>query len=290
MYTAPFEYRRADTVEQAIGWLANDPENSKVLAGGHSLLPLMKLVLAQPQVLIDIGRITALKGIRIEGDDVQIGAFTTYREIVESPEVNEFCPLLAQAAQTVGDVQVRNRGTIGGSLCHADPQADMPAAVLALDAELLIEGPSGQRTQSIDGFFLAPFITSLAPGEILTAVKIPKLPAGAHTTYLKRPHPASGYPLVGVGIWLTVHDQVIDNGHIGITGIADLPFRARHLEDFLKGRLLDAATIAQAGPLAADDANLDDDPYKKNLLQVYVTRALSQFGESFAAKGLNGKS
>ena len=290
MYTAPFEYRKADTVDQALGWLAADLENSKILAGGHSLLPLMKLVLAQPQVLIDIGRIEALHGIRTETDHVQIGAYTTYRELVESPEIGEFCRLLALSAKSVGDVQVRNRGTIGGSLCHADPQADIPAAMLALDAELVIEGPDGKRTEKYGGFVQAPFITNLGPGDILTAVRIPKLPPGAASVYVKRPHPASGYPLIGVGIWMSFTGGAINDCHVGITGIADLPYRPRHLEDFLKGSSLKEETIIQAASLAGDEADWDGDEYKKQLLNVYITRALSQFGESTVAKGPNGDS
>ena len=290
MYTAPFEYRRADTVDQAVKWLQDDPDNSKILAGGHSLLPLMKLVLAQPPVLIDIGRIQALKGVRSEGDHLEIGSYTTYQELVKSPEVDAFCPLLALSAKTVGDVQVRNRGTIGGSLCHADPQADMPAAMLALDATLVIEGPQGTRTEPYDGFLMAPFITNLGAGDILTGLRIPKLPQGAHCVYLKRPHPASGYPLVGLAIWMTFEGQRIGNCHVGVSGIADLPFRARHLEDFLKGRVLDDKTIKEAGPLAGDEASWEKDEYKENLLKVYVMRALSQLGELAAAKGHNAKS
>lgn len=283
MYTASFEYRRADTVDEAIDWLKADPDNSKVLAGGHSLLPLMKLSLAQPRIVIDIGRIRALQGVHDEGSFLRIGAYTVYADLARNAVINDFAKLLAQGAASVGDVQVRSRGTIGGSLCHADPQADMPAAVLALDGELIIEGPQGQRTQAVGGFFQAPFITSLAPDELLTAIRIPKLPPHAQSVYRKRPHPASGYPVVGVGAWARITGGVTETCHLAVTGIADLPFRAQRAEEYLQGRRLGAESIREASQLASADALLsgDDDGYKKNLLEVYMTRALWQLAESF---------
>ncbi|SMC05003.1 carbon-monoxide dehydrogenase medium subunit [Sulfobacillus thermosulfidooxidans DSM 9293] len=282
MYTASFEYRRAHSVDEALHWLQADPENSKILAGGHSLLPLMKLMLAQPQVLIDIGRISSLQGIWMEDHGLRIGAYTTYAEIVHNQEITRFCPLLAQVAATIGDVQVRNRGTIGGSLCHADPQADMPAAALALDAELVMESPRGQRVESANEFFQAPFMTSLAADEMLTAIRIPKMPIPVLSTYLKRPHPASGYPVIGVALWLKMDGVVVRQCHLAITGIAMLPFRAFKVEEYVQGQKLDAQTIARASALAQEDAVLeeDEDGYKSYLLQVYVERAFWQLLQS----------
>ncbi|WP_053960447.1 FAD binding domain-containing protein [Sulfobacillus thermosulfidooxidans] len=278
MYTASFEYRRANSVDEALHWLAADPENSKILAGGHSLLPLMKLMLAEPQILIDIGRIRSLQGILVEDNWLRIGAYTTYAEIINNEEIARFCPLLAQVAATIGDVQVRNRGTIGGSLCHADPQADMPAAALALDAEVVIESPRGQRVEPVNGFFQAPFMTSLAADEILTAIRIPKIPAPVLSTYVKRSHPASGYPIIGVALWVRMDGGVIRQCHLAITGIAMLPFRAFKVEEYLQGRTLDPETIARVSSLAEEDGILeeDEDGYKSHLLRVYVERAFWQ--------------
>ena len=198
MIPAAFRYQRANSVEEAVRILAESGGTAKVLAGGHSLIPMMKLRLTRPEHLVDIGRIPGLKGIRVEGNQLVIGALTTHGEVAASETVKEKLPVLAEAASVIGDLQVRNRGTVGGNLAHADPAADLPAAALALDGSLVAVGPDGTRTINLADFFFGPFITALATDEIVTEVRfpIPEGPWGG--AYEKFAHPASGYAVVGV--------------------------------------------------------------------------------------------
>ncbi|PSR38001.1 MAG: carbon monoxide dehydrogenase [Sulfobacillus thermosulfidooxidans] len=280
MFTTPFDYRNAHSVQDVIEWLQEDPDNTKILAGGHSLLPLMKLRLSTVSHLIDIGQIPELQGIVLSDNELRVGAFTRYVQLVRDPSVALAAPLVAEAARVIGDLQVRNRGTIGGSLCHADPAADLPAALLALGAELEIAGPAGKRREDIDSFFLAPFITTLAPGEVLTAIHIPRMAQGARSIYLKRPHLASGYPIIGVAAWVVLRDEQVDSCRIAITGIGSVPFRAFSAEQMLVGQTFTRDVILQAAEQVASDQSFDDDDdgYKANLCRVYVTRALAALG------------
>ncbi len=280
MLTAPFEYRRAERVEDVIEWLSDETRETKILAGGHSLLPLMKLRLATPAILVDVSALRELQGVQEDGEVLRVGAFTRYVELARHSLINQKASLLSQAANVVGDLQVRNRGTIGGSLCHADPAADLPAAVLALEAQLVILGPNGTRRESAEAFFMAPFVTTLGRQEILAAIEIPLSTQNARSTYLKRPHPASGYPVIGVACLIdAIHNQTIGTARLAITGIASTAFRASAAEAQLVGGRLDAETIAKAASTAAINAPLDDDEhteYKQQLVQVYVSRALQQ--------------
>src|SRR2546423_5351769 len=191
MIAAPFEYKRANTLDEALILLAQN-EDAKILAGGHSLIPAMKLRLAQPPLLVDIGRIADLSYVREEDNQIRIGAMTTHYQIESSELLKRICPLLPECASHIGDVQVRNKGTIGGSLAHSDPAGDWPAAIIALNAELIAVSKNGERTIKADGFFVDVLTTALGPGEILREIRINK-PNGAAQAYVKMHHPASGF-------------------------------------------------------------------------------------------------
>src|SRR5712692_5396316 len=198
MYPANFDYKRPASVDEAVALLAKHGDDAKLLAGGHSLIPAMKLRLARPAVVVDIGRIANLSYIRESGGAIAIGAMTTHQEIESSKLLRDRSPLLAETAAHIGDMQVRNKGTIGGSLAHADPAADYPAAVLALEAEIRMESESGARTVKASDFFVDLLTTAMKPGEILTRVTIAPPAAGTGAAYLKHPQPASGFAIVGV--------------------------------------------------------------------------------------------
>ncbi len=280
MIPATFEYVRAHTVEEAIQLLQRYGDRAKLLAGGHSLLPLMKLRLAQPEVLIDLGRITELRGIREEGGRLVIGALTTHDEVATSPLVQQRCPLLAETAGQIGDLQVRNMGTLGGSLAHADPAADYPAAVLALEAEIECQGPGGTRTVKATEWFVDLLTTALKPGEVLTRVRVPVRGPGEGWAYLKMPHPASGYALVGVACLVRMDGNVCREARVALTGVGPKAVRLGNVEQALVGRTLDEATVAEAAKRAADGLEATDDPlyasaeYKRHLATVYARRAL----------------
>lgn len=280
MIPAQFDYQVANTLEEAVGLLANDPDGSKVLAGGHSLIPAMKLRLAQPQVLIDIARIKSLSYIREEGNEIRIGATTTHYEIESSDLLKRICPLLPECATSIGDVQVRNKGTIGGSLAHSDPAGDWPAAAIALQADLVVVGSNGERVIKADDFFVDMLTTALKPGEILREIRIRKPEGRFGQAYQKVPHPASGFAVVGVALNL----QLGANGScqaasIGITGVATKAYRAREVESALTGHSLDDQTIDAAASHVCDgvDTNSDlyaSDEYRCHLAKVHTRRAI----------------
>ncbi len=273
MYPPSFRYYRAGSVAEAISLLQREPE-ARLLAGGHSLLPAMKLRLASPPALIDIGRISELKGIRRRDGGWAIGAMTTHREI----EFSEL-PLLAEVASHVADPPVRNRGTIGGSLAHADPGADYPAAVLALEATIKAVGPRGERSIPADGFFQGLFATALEQGEVLTEVHIPSLGRGWGWAYEKFPHPASGYAVVGVAAVVQAEGGTARQVRVGVTGMAQSAFRARPVEERLTGRQLDETAVRSAVEGAFDPQDALSDPfasaeYRAALCQALCRRAL----------------
>jgi carbon-monoxide dehydrogenase medium subunit len=272
MYTAEFTYHRATNLQEAIQMLQQNPE-AKLLAGGHSLIPAMKLRLATPPALIDISRLPELRGIRKEGDTLVIGAATTYFEIESSELVKQAVPILVEAIEQIGDPMVRNRGTIGGSLAHADPAADLPAVVLALDARLKIQGPSGARVVDVDSFFQGMFTTAVGPGEILTEVHIP-LGQGARMAYEKFPHPASRYAVVGVAVVLGAKGL-----RAALTGAGERAVRLSRLEQALSGQPLNAQSIEAACHNLVDAAELMGDhnfsaEYRAHLVDVLAKRAL----------------
>ncbi len=279
MIPAAFEYFAPTSVREAISLLQQHGDDAKVLAGGHSLLPLMKFRLAQPKVVVDIGRIPGLDGITVAGDKVVIGALATHDAVERSPILKEKCPLLPETAAVIGDMQVRNRGTIGGSLAHADPSADYPGAILALDAEIVATGPAGTRTIPARDFFVEMLTTALGPAELITEVRVPVLPPGTGTAYLKHPHPASGYAVVGVAVVLRVAKGRCEHVAIGINGVAGKAYRATAVEQALQGKALDEQTVAAAASRAADGVDAQSDLYasaefRKHLASVYTKRAV----------------
>jgi len=274
VYTAPFSYKRASNLTEALSLLQQNPE-AKLLAGGHSLIPAMKLRLAAPPMLIDISKVAELRGIRREGEILVIGAMTTYRELETSELLKQHCPILPQAVQVVGDPMVRAKGTIGGSLAHADPAADLPAVMLALEARIKVQGPDGARVLEAEQFFTGMFSTALQEGEILTEVHIPIRP-GARMAYAKFPHPASRYAVVGVAV-------VLDGNTVraAVTGVGEHAMRLSKLEQALSGQALSAENITAACQelLPADHLNHDlvaSKEYRAHLVDVMAKRALMQ--------------
>ena len=280
MIPAQFDYHAPATLEEAVSLLAADPDGIKVLAGGHSLIPAMKLRLAQPQALVDIARIKSLSYIREEGDQILIGATTTHYQLESSDLLKNICPLLPACAGSIGDVQVRNKGTIGGSLAHSDPAGDWPAAALALGAEMVWTGPNGERTVKADAFFLDLMTTDVKPGEILREIRIKKPSVPFGQAYQKVPHPASGFAVVGVAVHLGFNaDGSCSAAGIGVTGVALKAFRAQATEAALAGANLDDQTIAAAAAKVCDGINATTDlyasaDYRRHLAEVHTRRAI----------------
>ena len=279
MIPGSFEYFAPTALDEALSLLQEHGDDAKVLAGGHSLIPTMKLRLAEPAVIIDIGRIGGLRGISVSGGKLVIGALTTHHELETSELVQQQVPLLAQTASEIGDVQVRNKGTIGGSLAHSDPAADWPASILALDADLQIAGPNGERTVKATDFFQGLYETDLGDDEILTAIHVSIPDVDTKGTYLKLHQVASGFALTGVAVVLTKSGDTCQSVAVGITGVSDAPYRASGVESALTGAALTADNIAAAAARAADGiAALEDihasEAYRQNLAQVYTRRAI----------------
>jgi carbon-monoxide dehydrogenase medium subunit len=277
MIPAQFDYARANTLDEALNLLAQN-EDAKILAGGHSLIPAMKLRLTQPPLLVDIGRIKDLSYIREEDGQIRIGAMTTHYQIESSDLLKAICPLLPECASHIGDMQVRNKGTIGGSLAHSDPAADWPAAILALNAELVAVSKNGERTIKADDFFVDLLTTALEPGEILREIRLNK--NGTHQAYVKMPHPASGFAVVGVAANLIVNgSNECQSASIGITGVSSKAYRASAVESALNGASLNEGTIQGAAAHATDgeDANGDlfaSADYRRHLAEVFTRRAI----------------
>ena len=284
MIPASFEYFSPSSVEDAIALLREHGEEAKILAGGHSLIPLMKLRLSEPGVLVDIGGIRELAGIRRDNGSVAIGSLTTYTAIGGADDLRGV-DALTEAALAVGDVQVRNRGTIGGSLAHADPGADLPAAILALDAEIALKGPGGERTVRADDFFQGFFTSDVGESEILTEIRLAQTPARTGTAYVKFPNPASGYAVVGVAARLSLNeDGTVADARVAITGAGDHTVRATAVEDALRGQQLSDEVIAAASASAAEGIDTLDDihasaEYRAELTRVYTRRALTKARE-----------
>lgn len=275
MYPADFDYLRPSTVDEAIALLARHGDDAKVLAGGHSLIPAMKLRLARPKVVIDIARISTLSYVREADGRIAIGATTTHQEVESSAVLKAKCALLPETAASIGDVQVRNKGTIGGSLAHADPAADYPAAVLALDAEIDVVGPGGRRTIAATDFFVGLLETALAPNEIITEIRV--RPIGRRCAYVKTDQKASGFALAGVAA-IAGDDGV----KVGVTGVAPKAYRATAVEQALAGqRAPNAQAIALASARAADGVEPLSDihasaSFRAHLAQVNTRRAIEK--------------
>ena len=269
MIPAKFEYRRAGSVDEALGWLADDPDDAKLLAGGHSLLPLMKLRLATPSLVVDIGRIGGLSYVRDAGDHVAIGALTRHRDLETSEVALAEVPLLAHVAGQVGDPQVRHRGTIGGSLAHGDPASDLPAAVLALGATLVVQGLDGSREIPADDFFRGFLETALGPDEMLTEIRVRKAPRG--WGFQKFNRRAQDWAIVGVA-------AVLDGSpRVALVNMGPVTLRARGTEESLAS----GSAIADAAERAADGLEPPSDlqasaEYRRHLATVLVRRALEE--------------
>ena len=252
MFAAAFDYHKASSVAEAIQLLGAN-EDSKLIAGGHSLIPLLKLRLARPSAVVDIGGISELKGISVNNGSVRIGALTTHWEIASSSEAAAACSLLAEAAGGIGDTQVRNRGTIGGNVVHADPASDWPAVLTALGATFTIQGPNGSRTASPADFFIGPLTTAIADNEILTSVEVPRLAANQVAEYAKMAHPASGYAVVGGAVVLTVDGDRCTAASVAVGGAVPVPTRGTSVENALAGSTLTAEIITAAANQVSND-------------------------------------
>jgi aerobic carbon-monoxide dehydrogenase medium subunit len=290
MIPAAFDYIAPQTLDEAMRVLAAHGEDAKLLAGGHSLLPLLKLRLAHPRLLIDLGKIPGLSAISQQNDQIVIGALATHTQIESSELLKKSCPLLPEASREIGDVQVRNRGTIGGSLAHADPSADWPAAILALDVELKLRGPRGERRVAAAEFFVGPLTTAIEPNEILTEIRAPVLQRRGGSAYLKMAQQASGFAIVGVAVALRVDAKGrCEEIGIGVTGLGDKPFRARAVEERLHGNKLTPKLIAASVAQIAEGIDPLEDlyaaaPFRVHLARVYAGRAIQA-----AARRAGGK-
>jgi len=280
MFPANFGYITARSVEEASELLARYGEEAKLLAGGHSLIPAVKLRLASPRYLIDLGRVPGLSGVKVDGETLAIGALTVHADVASSELVRGRLPGLAEAASAIGDVQVRNRGTIGGSVAHADPAADFPVILTALNASFVLQGRSGRRTVAAKDFFLDFYTTALAPDEVLTEIRVPLPSSGSGTAYAKLPHPASGYVVVSAGA-LVVRDPSgrCVSASVAIGGMGSGPRRAAATKAALQGQPLTAEVIAAAASKAADGTDPEGDlyasaDYKRHVATVFARRAI----------------
>jgi carbon-monoxide dehydrogenase medium subunit len=296
MIPAAFEYHAPKTLDEALRLVQRHGDEAKLLAGGHSLLPLMKLRLAAPRYVIDIGHLRGMSYIREESGQIAIGALTTHSEIENSELLAAKCPLLPETAAHIGDVQVRNRGTIGGSLAHADPGADYPAAILALDAELIAATASGTRTIPARNFFVDLLTTQLHPGEILTQIRIAPRKQFSGSAYEKLPQPASGFAIVGVAANLLLGNggKSIEQAAVGITGLAAKAFRAEAVERALTGKTISDKLIEDASRSAAEgveplsDLHASGD-YRREMARVFTRRAISRAVEAGRRGSSRGK-
>ena len=302
MYPARFEYSKAGSVAEAIQILQGDPD-AKIIAGGHSLLPLMKLRLARPSRVVDIGGISELRGIRVDGGSIRIGALTTHQEVAGSAEVQGNCGILAEAAGGIGDPAVRNRGTIGGNVSHADPASDYPTVLTALGASFNVQGPAGSRTVGADDFFTGPFETALGANEVVTSVSVPVLAANQVAEYAKMAHPATSFAVVGAAAVVTLegdgghghdhgHDHDHGHGHdhaaprctsarVAVGGLTPKPTRSPAVEAALAGQELTLDSIASATALVSGDLGGDllgdvyaSADYRRNMAGVELKHAL----------------
>ena len=275
MISTAFEYSRATSLDDALAKLQASNGEGKLLAGGHSLVPLMKLRLSEPKTLIDIARIPGLAGIRKKDDKIEIGAGTVHHDVATSALLRDACPVLAECAADIGDPQVRNRGTLGGSLAHADPAADYPAVMLALDAEIHIKGSKGWRVVKAHDFFQGMFTVDLAPNEIIAGVQFVPMKAAAYAKLHQR---ASHFAIVGVAAAVDVKGGLFQSARIGLTGATTHAVRLTAVEQALAGKPATKETIASASAVATvDEVNSDihaSDEYRRAMIKVFTRRAL----------------
>ena len=279
MIPAKFDYVRPSSVDEAVRALASGGDDAKAIAGGQSLMPLLRLRLAYPERLVDLGGLDSLRGVRDLGDALEIGALTTHYEVVRDPLIRAHCGLLAQAAATIADPAVRHRGTIGGGLAHADPAGDLPAVVTALDATLVAVGPSGSREIRPADFFVDYLTSSLAPGEILTSIRVPKLDGWGYR-YEKFNVTAQAWAIVGVAAVARRSNGHVAEARVGLTNMGSVPIRAQAVEAAAAGAEASAAGLAAAAARADEGTNPPSDlraaaDYRRHLARVLTGRALA---------------
>ena len=277
MYPAQFDYKRATTVEEALA-LLGEADDVKFIAGGHSLIPMMKLRLAQPEMVVDIARIAELNGITEDAGVIRIGALTTHAEIAASPILHSHCSLIAEAAAEIGDTQVRNRGTIGGNVAHADPGSDLPATLIAAGATLHLQSASGSRTVAAADFFVDLLTTDLRDDEMVVAITVPSLGSSTGCSYLKFEHPASGYAVVGAAAWLKMENGQCTGAGLAINGVTATPYNGNEIVQSLVSTDASDDRIAATvegiqpnEPMADVFASAD---YRAHLARVFAKRAL----------------
>jgi aerobic carbon-monoxide dehydrogenase medium subunit len=279
MIPAPFAYARPTSIDEALQAVASGGEDVKILAGGQSLIPVMRLRLAAPETVVDLTRVAELRGVREEDDAIVIGAMTTHSDVLSDPLIKQFAPLIAEATETVADRQVRHRGTFGGALAHADPAGDLLAPALALDAEFVVSGMDGRRTIPAAEFFVDYFTTAMRQGEILVEVRVPKY-TGWSAHYEKFQRVAQAWSMVGVAAAIRVDGGTIAEARVGLTNMGSTPLRARGVEEALVGQPATAEAINAAAAHAADgtnppsDANADAD-FRQHLARVLTGRAVA---------------
>jgi carbon-monoxide dehydrogenase medium subunit len=279
MIPAPFEYARATSVADAVSALADGGEDAKILSGGQSLIPVLRLRLAYPTTVVDVSRVDEMRGVREDGDALVIGAATTHHDVMHDPLVKEHAALIAQATETVADPQVRHRGTFGGALAHADPAGDLGAVALALGCEFVATGTGGERRIAAEDFFHDYLTTALTPDEVLTAIRVPKLGAGWSSHYEKFNRVAQAWSIVGVAALVRRENGSISEARVGLTNMGSTPLRAAAVEQALAGADASAEAIGAAAEHAAEGANAPSDlsgqaDYREHLARVLTKRAV----------------
>ncbi|MBA2769370.1 MAG: xanthine dehydrogenase family protein subunit M [Sporichthyaceae bacterium] len=278
MIPAQFDYVRASSVDEAVAALAEHGDEAKVMAGGQSLIPLLRLRLSYPEVVVDVGRVAEMAGVREDGAHLVIGAMTTHHEVIHNELIRRHCGLIAEATETVADPAVRHRGTFGGALAHADPAGDLPAVALALDAEMVIAGSGGRRTVPAEEFFLDYLQTAVQPDEVLVEVRVPKLGEGWGYRYEKFHRVAQSWAIVGVAAAVRRSNGTIAEARVGLTNMGSTPVRASGVEEALNGasleRIGEAADRAAEGTSAPSDLNGKAD-YREHLARVLTRRAVT---------------
>jgi len=279
MYPVPFDYEVAESTDHAIELLGQHGDEAKLLAGGHSLIPLMRLRLADPAVLVDLDRLDDLRYVRDAGDKLAIGALTRHRDVLHDPLVQEHCGILSHTAGLLGDPSVQHRGTLGGTLAHGDPAGDMPSVISALEGEIVVKGPNGERTISALDFFEDYLMTTLEDGEVITEVRVPKLGSNTGWSYQKFSRRSQDWAMVGVAAVVERDNGNIGSARIGLTSMGSTPIRARAVEDALSGASSDgveeAASHADEGTSPASDTAASGE-FRRHLSRVITRRAVEE--------------
>ena len=279
MYPMPFDYEVAESVDHAIELLGEHGDESKLLAGGHSLIPLMRLRLAAPTVLIDLDRLDDLRYVNDEGDHLAIGALTHHREVLNNPLVQEHCGILSFTAGLLGDPSVQHRGTIGGAIAHGDPSGDLPNVITTLEGELVIKGPEGERTIQASDFFQDYLMTDLDEQEVITEVRVPKLGPNTGWAYNKFSRRSQDWAIVGVAAVIERNNGSIDSARVGLTSMGSTPIRATAVEEALSGAspeaVAEAAEAADEGTEPASDGAATAE-FRRHLARVWTRRAVEE--------------